>query len=104
MHELVLAQHICGTVNEHVGEGQRVIAVVVECGPASGVVPDALDFCFPIAARESGMADDSSRCSVRSPLRNPWLSGKGAVPRVGVGQLPHIPVRWRYPRKSGLRQ
>lgn len=55
MHELLLAQHICDTVLAHVSEGQRVTTVVVECGPLAGVVPEALDLCFPIAAQNSGL-------------------------------------------------
>ncbi len=56
MHELLLAKQICDTVNAHVGKGQRVTNVVVECGPVSGVVPEMLESCFPIAAEESGLA------------------------------------------------
>ena len=40
-------------VRDHLPEGARAVEVVVECGPLSGVVPEALEYCFDaIAARE----------------------------------------------------
>ena len=55
MHELMLAQQICRVARDHMGAGQRLVKVVVECGPMSGVVPEALEHCFPIAASSSGL-------------------------------------------------
>lgn len=57
MHEFALAQSICDVVKAHVQEGQRVIKIVVECGPMCGVVPESLDQCFPIAADNAGFND-----------------------------------------------
>ncbi len=57
MHELSLAQTICEIVADHVTQGQRVKTVVVDCGPLSGVVPEALEYCFPIVAAATGMAE-----------------------------------------------
>jgi hydrogenase nickel incorporation protein HypA/HybF len=55
MHELALSHQICRVAREHTPPGRRLIKVVVECGPMSGVVPEALEHCFPIAAADSGL-------------------------------------------------
>lgn len=55
MHELALSQQICRVARDHMGAGQRLVKVIVECGPMSGVVPEALEHCFPIAASASGL-------------------------------------------------
>ncbi len=57
MHELSLAYSICETVAAHVGTGQQVRSIVVECGPLCGVVPEALTFGFSIAAESAGLQD-----------------------------------------------
>lgn len=56
MHELSLAQTICETVARNVTADQRVVAVVVEWGPLSGVVPESLTYCFGIVAPAMGLA------------------------------------------------
>ena len=55
MHELSLAHSICEAVVPHVPTGQRLSTVVVEWGPLSGVVPDALEYCFNIVAESTGL-------------------------------------------------
>lgn len=50
MHELSISQGIVESVCEAVPEGQ-VLAVTVEIGKLSGVVPDAVRFCFDACAR-----------------------------------------------------
>ena len=45
MHELSISQGIVESVCEAVPEG-RVLVVTVEIGKLSGVVPDAVRFCF----------------------------------------------------------
>jgi hydrogenase nickel incorporation protein HypA/HybF len=45
MHELSISQGIVESVCEAVPEGQ-VLVVTVEIGKLSGVVPDAVRFCF----------------------------------------------------------
>jgi hydrogenase nickel incorporation protein HypA/HybF len=55
MHELALSHQICRVARDHVPDGQRLVAIVVECGPMSGVVPEALEHCFPIAAEDAGL-------------------------------------------------
>lgn len=49
MHELAITQSVVDTVNERV-DGQRVVSVRVEVGKLSGIVADAMRFCFEIAS------------------------------------------------------
>jgi len=57
MHELALSHQICRLARDRTPPGQRLVKVVVECGPMSGVVPEALEHCFPIAAADVGLGD-----------------------------------------------
>jgi hydrogenase nickel incorporation protein HypA/HybF len=52
MHELSLTQSV---VDICVGkaQGRRVTAVVLEIGTLSGVVPDAMAFCFDACSRDT---------------------------------------------------
>jgi len=50
MHELSISQGIVDSVCEAVPDGQ-VLAVKVEIGKLSGVVPDAVRFCFDACTR-----------------------------------------------------
>ena len=50
MHELSISQGIVESVTDAVPEG-RVSVVTVEIGKLSGVVPDAVRFCFEACAR-----------------------------------------------------
>jgi len=45
MHEMSITEGIVRICEEHAG-GSRVSAVVVEIGRLSGVVPEAVEFCF----------------------------------------------------------
>ena len=45
MHELSIAQGVVDICQQH-AEGRRVLAVTLEIGTLSGVVPEALEFCF----------------------------------------------------------
>ncbi len=49
MHELSITQSIVDLVAERTA-GRTVLAVRVQVGRLSGVVPDALSFCFELAA------------------------------------------------------
>ncbi len=49
MHELSITQSIVDVVAERT-TGRTVVAVQVRVGRLSGVVPDAMAFCFEIAA------------------------------------------------------
>jgi hydrogenase nickel incorporation protein HypA/HybF len=55
MHELGIAQEIVQTVAEAAGSG-RVTRIVLEIGVLSLVLPDALRFCFDLAAAETPLA------------------------------------------------
>lgn len=48
MHELSIAESVVATVRRRTGD-QTVSCVRVQVGRLSGVVPDALDFCFELA-------------------------------------------------------
>jgi hydrogenase nickel incorporation protein HypA/HybF len=50
MHELSICQGIVESVCEAVPEGE-VLAVTVEIGRLSGVVPEAIRFCFDACSR-----------------------------------------------------
>ena len=50
MHELAISEAIVSEVCEHVETGS-VVRVVLEIGQLSAVVPDAVRFCFDVAAQ-----------------------------------------------------
>ena len=52
MHELAIASAIVATVERHAG-GRAVTSVRVRVGRLRQVVPDSLEFCFGMVARES---------------------------------------------------
>ncbi|HEY8212369.1 MAG TPA: hydrogenase maturation nickel metallochaperone HypA [Myxococcaceae bacterium] len=52
MHELGIAQEVVRIASEGCG-GARVKRLVLEVGKLSAVLPDALRFCFDLAARET---------------------------------------------------
>ena len=52
MHELALAQEILDVVAARSG-GARVTRVVLEVGKLAAVLPDALRFCFDLAAEDT---------------------------------------------------
>ena len=54
MHELGLAQEIVDVVTATVGTG-KVARVVVEVGALALVLPDALRFCFDLAAADTAV-------------------------------------------------
>ena len=49
MHELAIAESVVASVLERTG-GRRVAVVRLRVGRLAGVVPDALSFCFDLAA------------------------------------------------------
>ncbi len=49
MHELAIAESVVSSVLERTG-GRRVSVVRLRVGRLAGVVPDALTFCFGLAA------------------------------------------------------
>lgn len=50
MHELSISRSIVAVVAE-AARGRRVLAVTLEVGKLSGVLSDAVAFCFPLAAQ-----------------------------------------------------
>lgn len=50
MHEMALTQGII-EICEKYASGKRVLALDVEIGQLSGVVPDAVEFCFEACSR-----------------------------------------------------
>jgi hydrogenase nickel incorporation protein HypA/HybF len=52
MHELAIAQHVIEICAEASG-GARVTRIVLEIGKLSAVLPDAVRFCFDLAAQDT---------------------------------------------------
>jgi hydrogenase nickel incorporation protein HypA/HybF len=52
MHEMAITESVVAAVSERIGP-ERVRRVVLEVGRLSGVVPDALRFCFEICAKDT---------------------------------------------------
>jgi hydrogenase nickel incorporation protein HypA/HybF len=55
MHELAITESVVAAVTEHVGAA-RVIRVRLLIGKLSGVVPDAVRFCFDVCAEGTALA------------------------------------------------
>lgn len=52
MHELSIVQGVVEICEQHSG-GRRILEVTLEIGALSGVVPEALEFCFEAATRDT---------------------------------------------------
>jgi len=57
MHEMSLAQALIDQVTELAEKDgcRRVLSVDVSIGALSGVMPDSLEFCFPVVARGTAL-------------------------------------------------
>ena len=55
MHELAITESVVSTVEERVG-GAQVSRVVLEMGRLSGVVPEAVRFCFDVCTAGTRLA------------------------------------------------
>ncbi|WP_223983913.1 hydrogenase maturation nickel metallochaperone HypA [Arthrobacter sp. NicSoilB8] len=55
MHELSITQSLIEAVLDRIGE-RKVTAVNVQVGPLSGVLPDAMRFCFDVASAGTPLA------------------------------------------------
>jgi hydrogenase nickel incorporation protein HypA/HybF len=53
MHELAVTRSVVALALEH-ASGARITRVVVEIGKLSGVLPDAVRFCFEVCTRGTG--------------------------------------------------
>ena len=58
MHEMAITQSVVDICEQH-AEGRRVTVVTLEVGELSGVVPEAVEFCF--AACTQGTLLDGAR-------------------------------------------
>ena len=50
MHELGITRSVVGIVSER-AHGQKVLRVTLEVGRLSGMLPDAIRFCFDVCAQ-----------------------------------------------------
>jgi hydrogenase nickel incorporation protein HypA/HybF len=64
MHELSITQSVVDAVVEHF-DGARIRGVRLEIGRLSGVLPDAVRFCFDLAA--AGTALEGARLEIDEP-------------------------------------
>ncbi len=64
MHELSITQSVVDAVIEHAGES-RVISVRLTVGRLSGVVPDAMRFCFDLLIDGTALA--GARLDIEEP-------------------------------------
>jgi hydrogenase nickel incorporation protein HypA/HybF len=55
MHEMSITQSIVDICTEHAA-GRRVLAVTIEIGALSGVVPEAVEFCFQACTADTLLA------------------------------------------------
>ncbi len=90
MHELALAAEVLAIVTEASG-GARVRRVVLEIGTLSAVLPDAVRFCFELAAEDT-VADGARLDIVQTPGRGRCrgcgaeVAMSGPLERCGCGQ------------------
>lgn len=52
MHEMAITQSVVDICLEH-SAGKRVLSVTMEIGALSGVVPEAVEFCFAACSQET---------------------------------------------------
>ena len=64
MHELAVVEAVVDQVAGRLGQ-QRVVAIHLAVGKLSGVVPDALRFCFDLATSETTM--DGAVLTIEEP-------------------------------------
>ncbi len=71
MHELAIAESIVDVVAKHASEhrASHVTAVRLRIGEASGILPDALTFCFEIVASIDPVLDGARLVVDRVPHR-----------------------------------
>lgn len=64
MHELAITQGVVDAVTARTGDA-RVTAVAVRVGRLSGVIPDAMRFCFELVTESTPLA--GSRLEIEEP-------------------------------------
>jgi hydrogenase nickel incorporation protein HypA/HybF len=93
LHELAISEAIVSQVCEHVG-ATKVRRVVLEIGRLSAVVPDAVRFCFDLAAQgtvlegaaleilEIAAFGQCRHCGLSAPVEDSltrWCDGCGSM-------------------------
>jgi len=78
MHELSITQSVVAICEKN-AEGRRVLAVTLEIGELSGVVPEAVEFCFEACA--NGTLLEGARLTIER------IAGHGSCPSCG-GEFP----------------
>ena len=81
MHELAIAESVVSSVLERTGDS-RVSVVRLRVGRLSGVVPDALTFCFELAAAGTTLegatleiaASAAGRTAARAAPTSTWTT------------------------------
>jgi len=66
MHELGITRNIVGIVEE-AAKGRRVRVIVLEIGKHSGVMPDAVAFCFDVVCQGTSLAGTELRIVEKAP-------------------------------------
>lgn len=64
MHELALTQSVVDTIAERM-DGATVTGVMLEIGKLSGVVPEAIRFCFDVVC--AGTTFEGARLDITEP-------------------------------------
>ncbi|HWI40798.1 MAG TPA: hydrogenase maturation nickel metallochaperone HypA [Verrucomicrobiae bacterium] len=67
MHEMSITQSVVEICENH-AQGRRVMAVTLEIGELSGVVPEAVEFCFEACSRGT-LLEGASLSILRVPGR-----------------------------------
>ncbi|WP_020500156.1 hydrogenase maturation nickel metallochaperone HypA [Sciscionella marina] len=75
MHELAISEQIVEGVAERMGTA-RIVGVRLEVGKLSGVLPDALRFCFELATE--GTTLEGARLDIEEPDARAHCRGCGA--------------------------
>jgi hydrogenase nickel incorporation protein HypA/HybF len=78
MHEMSIAQGIIDICQQHAG-GRRVLSLEVEIGNLSGVVPEAIDFCFQ-ACSQGTLLEGAHLGIIRIPGRGRCRDCGGETP------------------------
>jgi len=83
VHELAIVNGILEAVTER-SEGARILRIVLEIGELTAILPDALQFCFDIAAH--GTAAEGAKLDIE---RTEGLAKCRACRREVPVHLPH---------------
>ena len=74
MHEMSITQSVVELCEEH-AQGRRVLAVALQIGALSGVVPDSIEFCFEACSK--GTLLDGARLEIE------LIAGEGRCAQCG---------------------